>query len=40
MLAFVPVWFLIIAMILENIKLDKKSQEEYEQWRNKFWNKH
>lgn len=40
MLAFVPVWFLIMAMVWEKIKLDKKAQQDYEQWRNEFWNKH
>jgi len=33
MLAFVPVWILIMAMIWEKIKLDKKSAKEYECWR-------
>ena len=40
MLAFVPIWFLIMAMIWEKIRLDKKAQSDYEQWKNKFWNKH
>jgi hypothetical protein len=33
MLAFVPVWILIMAMIWEKIKLDKKHEKEFEQFR-------
>ena len=37
MLAFVPVWILIMAMIWEKIKLDKKSAKEYECWRDAMY---
>lgn len=33
MLAFVPLWILIMAMIWEQIKLDKKHMKEFEEWR-------
>jgi hypothetical protein len=37
MLAYVPLWILIMAMVLEKIKLDKKSAKEYEFWRDAIY---
>lgn len=36
MLAFAPVWILIMAMIWEKIKLDKKSMKDFEEWSKNF----
>ena len=40
MLAYLPLYFLIWAMVWEKIRLDKKAQQDYEKWQDEFWNKH
>ena len=37
MLAYVPVWILIMVMVFEKIKLDKKSTKEYECWKDAMY---